>query len=344
MLKTFKVAVTQMDPRPAPLEERLRRAGRLVAQAAAQGAALAVLPELFNTGYVYDECNDALAEPEDGPTPAWLRQMAARYNLHLGGALLLREGDEIYDSLLLAAPDGRTWRYDKRYPWAWERAYFRPGRGVTIAETALGRIGMLVCWDVAHRELWQAYAGQVDLMLVSSCPPDISQSVYIFPDGSRITLAQAGRQVAKIAGSAELTFGAMLDEQAAWLGVPLLNAMGTGHFSSPVPRPAALLLSLLPQNPRLARYLFSRRGGPFQVRLDCPMTPGCKVLDAQGRALAQIEPGAGEAVIVAEVALGDVPPLPARPQPPSPLPSIAYELSDRLLPRLMLPLYRKGKR
>ena len=247
---------------------------------------------------------------------------------------------------------------------------------------------------MAHRELWQAYAGQVDLMLVSSCPPDVSQPVYTFPDGRCITLEQVGKQMAKMTGSGALAFGQMVDEQTAWLGVPLLNAMGAGRFSSPLPRPAALILSLLPQNPRLVRYLFAHRGGAktsasppppappprgrgdigeigcsggrsppehpispslrgdgevrrtpeWGVHLDCPMAPGCKVLDAQGRALAQIGPEAGEAVIVAEVVLGDAPPQPLGPQPPSPLPPIAYDLSDRLLPRLMLPLYRKGKR
>jgi len=338
MPRSFKVAVTQMDPAPQPVEERLTRADALLAAAAAQGAALVALPELFNTGYIYDERNYALAEPENGPTADWLRQMARRYNLHLGGALLLRDGDEIYDSLLLAAPDGRTWRYDKRYPWAWERAYFRPGRGVTVAETSLGRIGLLICWDVAHLELWQAYAGKVDLMLVSSCPPDVSQPVYTFPDGRQASLEQGGKRVAAMKGVGGLAFGQMVDEQAAWLGVPLLNAMGAGHFSSPLPRPAALILSLLPQNLRLARYLF--RG--LQVRIDCPMIPGGKVLDAQGRPLAQLRPEAGDALIVADVTLGDAPLQLARPQPPSPLPPIAYEMSDRLLPRLMLPLYRKA--
>ena len=143
MPKVIQVAATQMDPAPAPLAERLGRAERLVAAAAAQGAALLALPELFNTGYIYDERNYALAEAPDGPTATWLRQMASRYGLHLGGALLLRDGDEIYDSPPLAAPDGQTWRYDKRYPWAWERAYFRPGGGVNRGRDQ--RWGALAC-------------------------------------------------------------------------------------------------------------------------------------------------------------------------------------------------------
>ena len=124
-----------MEVAPAPVPERLPRFGLLVQAAAQPGARLIVLPELFNTGYAYSDANFRLAEPPDGATVAWMRATAARLDVHLAGSLLLRERGEIYNALLLMAPDGRTWRYDKRYPWGWERGYFRPGRGVTVAHS-----------------------------------------------------------------------------------------------------------------------------------------------------------------------------------------------------------------
>jgi predicted amidohydrolase len=90
-----------------------------------------VLPELFNTGYAYAEENFALAERIDGTTVGWLRETAASLQIHLAGSLMLLDGNEVYNSLLLFAPDGRYWRYDKNYPWGWERGYFRDANRIT---------------------------------------------------------------------------------------------------------------------------------------------------------------------------------------------------------------------
>lgn len=340
MSRQVRVAVVQMNPSPAPVEKRLKRASCLVKKAASDAAEIVVLPEVFNTGYLYDSSNYTLAEPADGQTVRWMRQTAARHDLHLAGSLMLRENKEIYDALLLFAPDGQSWRYDKRYPWGWERAYFRPGRGVTIAETKLGRIGMLICWDVAHLERWQAYAGQIDWMIVSSCPPDVPRSVYSFSDGSRLKLEDISPKMAGLMGSGQLVFGRMLSEQAAWLGVPVANAMGSGDFATPIPRSKALILIMSLRNPRLLRYL----GHVDRIFLSCHMIPGCRVIDAQGQTLAEVPPQLEDALVVATIHLADASPKPTAAQPPSPLPRAAYALSDWLLPCLMLRLYRKGVR
>ena len=192
MSKTFKAAVVQIKAEPAPVSERLGRAEKIISQAALAGAQLVLLPELFNTGYSYRHENFALAETVAGPTARWMAQISTRLDIHLAGSLLVRDGSDGYNALLLYAPDGRFWRYDKNYPWAWERACFRGRRAITIAETDLGAIGFMLCWDMAHANLWRAYAGKIDLMLACSCPPDITNPVYHFPDHSQVTLAQMG--------------------------------------------------------------------------------------------------------------------------------------------------------
>jgi predicted amidohydrolase len=114
--RTLTIAAVQMDARSAPTPIRFGRAQGLVERAAAGGARLVVLPELFNTGYAYDDSNHARAETADGATLTWMRQTAARLGVHLAGSLLLLDGDEVYNTLFLLAPDGRAWRYDKNYP------------------------------------------------------------------------------------------------------------------------------------------------------------------------------------------------------------------------------------
>jgi len=281
MPKDLTLAAIQMDVNPAPRPERLGRAGLILEQAAAAGARLAVLPELFNTGYAYVDENYARAETMDGPTLGWLKATSARLDLHLAGSLLLRDGDEIYNALLLVAPDGRTWRYDKRYPWSWERAYFCPGQGATVAETNLGRIGLMICWDVAHRNLWREYAGRVQLMLVCSCPPDASNPTYAFTDGKTFSLEDAGPLMRGMRDTGRHVFGRMLDEQAAWLGVPAACSVGCGQFHSALPRSRALAALYLPVMPWIIRHLKA-----LPLRLSCPMIPGCKLVDGDGSVLA----------------------------------------------------------
>jgi predicted amidohydrolase len=337
-----------MNVTPAATEARLERAGSILEQAAAAGARLAVLPELFNTGYAYEEENYARAERADlrpapalssSPTIAWMKATAARLGLHLAGSLLLREGGEIYNALLLVAPDGRTWRYDKRYPWGWERAYFRPGRGVTVAETDLGRIGLLICWDVAHLDLWQAYAGQVQLMVISSCPPDVSNPTYAFQDGKTFSLEDAGPAMAQMRDAGRDIFGRMFNEQAAWLGVPAAGSVGCGQFRSDLPRSRALTRLYLPVMPWIIRHWRA-----LPLTLTCSMTPGCKVVDSNGQVLAERSQAEGEGFALAAVTLPEAPPRPQVPQPPRRAPWIVYFFSDKLLPWLMASLYRRAVR
>jgi predicted amidohydrolase len=154
-MRALHPAAIQMNVAPAPVPERLARAEGLVLSAAGAGAQLVVLPELFNSGYAYSGVNYRLAEPPDGPTLSWMRRMAARLEVHLAGSLLLLDRGEIDNAMCLVAPDGRVWRYDKQYPWCWESNYFRRGRRITVAETDLGALGMMICWDVVHPRLWR---------------------------------------------------------------------------------------------------------------------------------------------------------------------------------------------
>jgi predicted amidohydrolase len=339
-LRSVKIAAIQMDADPAPVVERLARANRLIAEAAEAGAHLVALPELFNTGYAYVESNYCRAELPDGRTATWMRETASRLGIHLAGSLMLRDQHEIYNALLLFAPDGRMWRYDKLYPWGWERAYFRKGRGVSVADTDLGRIGMMICWDVAHPALWRRYAGRVDLMLVSSCPPDVTRSVYHLSNGDQLTIDQLGPVMASMRDTGRLAFGPMIDEQTAWLRVPAVNTGGVGQLRLDMLHGAVLVLALLPQAPRLVRYL--AQGS--RVEMSCGMVPSCRIVDATGRPVAELTQEHGEACALAEVSLAMTRPSPGEPQPTSRLPLAAYLLSDVLLPALCIPEYRHGLR
>ncbi len=331
-----------MDVAPAPTAERLARAQALVAQAANAGARVIALPELFNTGYTYDDANYRRAEPLNGPTIAWMTETAHRHNIYLAGALLLldKTRDEIYNTLLLIGPEGQRWRYDKRYPWGWERAYFRAGHGITVAETKLGRFGMLICWDVAHPELWRRYAGKVDLMLISSCPPNLSDPTYVLPSDHEITASEMGPIFKSLRKVGPRVFVDLVTEQAAWMGVPVIGASGAGQFESAIPQGRATLAAMLP----LAPHLLPHVARADHLRVRCDMLPAAQIIDADGAVVAAGSQDAGEAIITAKITLPDVALRPLAPQPPAHVPWLSYTISDIILPGLTRWQYRRRLR
>ncbi len=340
MVHTLNVAAIQMDVMPAPTAERLARAARLVEQAAQDGAQLVILPEVFNTGYAYTDDNHRRAEPIDGSTVTWMKAAAARYEVHLVGTLMLLENTEVYNAMLLVAPDGRMWRYDKTYPWGWERGYFRGADRITVAQTDLGDFGMLVCWDVAHPELWRRYAGRVAMMLICSSPPDFSNAIFHFPNGARVSLGAMGPLMGSLKDSGRRIFGETIDRQTAWLRVPAVNTVGSGTFRSPIPNGRLALSAFVPLAPWLARYF------PMadQMVVTCAMVEGTRVIDAQGQALASLSQEQGEGFTMAQVNLADEKCCPQAAQPLPSVPWLSFFVADVVLPLISVPVYRKGLR
>lgn len=335
MPRTVKFAAVQMDATSAPVVERLERAAKLVAAAAGDGGAqMVALPELFNIGYLYSDRNYALAEPADGQTMTWMKSQAAQHNVHLAGSLLLLDGDHVYNSMFIVAPGGRTWRYDKNHPWAWERAYFREGRSITVADTDLGKFGMLICWDYAHPELWARYAGRIDAMIIVSCPPKMAEFEVRWPDGTHFKLDGV-----PVYTGDDMPFGADMDAQSTWLQVPLVNTTGAGHLRTGLPMPHLSVAGIVASNPALWERVL--QAGDAVV--ECDYYPQTKIVDAQGHVLARVEEG-GDRYVVAEVELADTPAQLLGRQPRSAFTPLAYLSSDWLAPALMTRLYRRGYR
>ena len=284
-----------------------------------------------------------LVESLDGPTATWMSDTAARFGIHLAGSLMLLDQGEVYNALLLYAHDGQMWRYDKNYPWGWERGYFRGSRRdpkVTVAKTDLGNIGMLICWDAAHLRLWERYAGRVDLMMICSCPPNVGDATYHFPNGDQVSLDDIGPMAASSKGTGLRLFGDMINQQTAWLGVPTVNTVGCGHIRTNIPKGRLSLLGYVFSAPWLLKYLPQAD----QLQMSCDMVHKCKVVDASGEVLTELTMKDGESFTLAKVYLAESRPSLQEPQPVSLLPNLVYFLSDVLLPTVVRPVYRKGLR
>jgi predicted amidohydrolase len=151
-------AAIQMSAEVLNVTSNLGRADALLQQAREGGADLAVLPELFNTGYGLCPDFAPYAEGPEGPTLEHLRRRSRQWRMSIAAGFVEREGRHLYDSLAFVTPEGETHIYRKRNLVFWERFRFRPGREPMVVATRWGRIGFAICADMIYRKVWRDFA------------------------------------------------------------------------------------------------------------------------------------------------------------------------------------------
>jgi predicted amidohydrolase len=182
----MKIAAIQMVS-TGNVQDNLQQAAILLAQAAAQGAELAVLPEYFCLIGQHDTEKLAIQEPfGSGPIQQFLADTARATGLWIvGGTLPLTatQADRVFNSTLVLSPAGVcAARYDKIHLFRFDNGTERYDesrvleRGATPTRFALPskdghtwQIGLSVCYDLRFPELYRSYSEQgVDLVLVPS--------------------------------------------------------------------------------------------------------------------------------------------------------------------------------
>jgi N-carbamoylputrescine amidase len=155
-MSAVKVAVIQMAMGD-DVSANVGRAGQLLGDAAAQGAQIALLPELFASRYFParpDPASFALAAPpEQSMAVQAMRVLAATHELVLPVSYFERDGERFFNSVIVFDADGRELgRYRKTHipdgPGYEEKRFFAPGdSGFRVFDSRYGRIGVGICWD-----------------------------------------------------------------------------------------------------------------------------------------------------------------------------------------------------
>jgi len=181
----MRVAAIQLPARNDPEGNRERAESRIRA-AAADGAELVVLPELWPVGYfAFDAYPDA-AESVPGPTTEWLSELAEELSIHLhGGSIVERVGDAsdgdetaetLYNTSLLFGSDGTLLdTYRKIHLFGYDSAeseLLSPGTEPCVVETELGTVGLTTCYDLRFPTLYRSLVDAgVEIFLVTSAWP-----------------------------------------------------------------------------------------------------------------------------------------------------------------------------
>jgi N-carbamoylputrescine amidase len=154
--RSIRLGLVQMRCAPDP-DENLERAVVKVDEAAARGAQIVCLPELFRSRYFcQSEENErfALAEPIPGPSTEALGKLAAARGIVVVASLFERRAAGLYHNtaVTLGADGAIAGVYRKMHipddPLYYEKFYFTPGDlGFQSVETRFARVGTCVCWD-----------------------------------------------------------------------------------------------------------------------------------------------------------------------------------------------------
>lgn len=144
----MKAGLVQFDPLFGKVIENIEKATRLIESLDAD---LVVLPEFFNTGYLFTSRQEAeeLAERiPGGPTTDALCDIARRKNIHLVGGLIEKAGDRIYNAAILVSPRGHLATYRKVHLFYEENLWFSPGdKGFEVHDIGLCKLGIMICYD-----------------------------------------------------------------------------------------------------------------------------------------------------------------------------------------------------
>ena len=144
-------------------DENIRRAARMIRQAAEQGAELAMLPEMFCCPYE-NAAFRPYGEAEGGPAQQALSALAGELGIWIvGGSVPELEDEKVYNTSYVYDSSGRqVARHRKMHLFDidveggqrfMESDTLSPGNEVTVFDTPWGRMGLCICFDLRFEEL-----------------------------------------------------------------------------------------------------------------------------------------------------------------------------------------------
>jgi predicted amidohydrolase len=145
----------------------------MIAKAAADGARLIVLSEMFATGFSMHP--ERVAEDEGGPSEQFLLDRAAEHDAYLVASLAQRAADGSYrNNAIVAAPDGRVHRYAKIHPFTYsgEHEHYAAGDTFLTVQIDSLRMSVFVCYDLRFADEFWVLAEDTDAYVVVANWPE----------------------------------------------------------------------------------------------------------------------------------------------------------------------------
>jgi predicted amidohydrolase len=151
----FIACAVQLDPKLGRKADNLDAIEHWIREAAGESARLLVFPECSVTGYEYASREETLevAEPIPGPTTDRLSGLARELDCYVAVGLVEHAGESLHNAAVLVGPTGLIATYHKSHlPLEAVDRFVDAGGELGLTETSLGRIGMLICYDLRFPE------------------------------------------------------------------------------------------------------------------------------------------------------------------------------------------------
>jgi len=166
----MKIAVVQSDPVWENSKASLTRLDELLRRGE-EGADVYVLPEMFNTGFTVNA--EAVAEPTEGITLAWMKEKAVLFSAAFCGSIAVKEEGRFFNRMLFVRPDGSWSYYDKRHLHApgGEDAAFTSGIQRVTCRYGDMNFKLQICYDLRF-PVWARNTGNTDAIIYSASWPE----------------------------------------------------------------------------------------------------------------------------------------------------------------------------
>jgi predicted amidohydrolase len=164
----LKVAALQHDIVWEHPQANFERLAPRIAEAAAAGARLVALTEMFSCGFSME--SDRIAEPTDGPSERFLREQARRHGVWLAASVPQRPAgaERPFNTLLVVSPEGTSTAYRKRHPFSFggEDRHYASGDEIVTLDVEGLRLTPFICYDLRFADDFWSAAERTDAYLV----------------------------------------------------------------------------------------------------------------------------------------------------------------------------------
>lgn len=179
----MKVALITMRPKIADKKANLEKMENYIIKTKAD---IYIFGELTICGYhVKDELRD-IAEPVKGPTINYVKKIAQKHKCYIVFGMPLKHSTIkglIHNAAILIHPNGKVDTYNKWFlptvgPFE-EKIFFDEGEELKICNTKIGKIGLIVCYDIFFPELCRAYTLMgADIIICISATPSVTRKYF----------------------------------------------------------------------------------------------------------------------------------------------------------------------
>ncbi len=143
----MRVGFLQLRPKFGAVKKNVKKAVTLLGRV--QDATI-VLPELFNTGYLFknkEELSSMAEKIPGGYTTSEMRKIAKKNNLNLIFGIAQKASRKYYNSSVFVSSKGKVVYYRKVHLFDREKLYFTRGKSLKVISSGQAKLGMMVCFD-----------------------------------------------------------------------------------------------------------------------------------------------------------------------------------------------------